>query len=580
MNKYLITALIVTLLTVTGAYAKSVSGMIKSVDNGSKNITIATKDGDVSVRADASSSLTRGLVNTKPFEVGLLDYSPGDSITCEVNDNNVITKASAAFDMVSGTITAIDGRVLSVDDGDRTVDYTVAEKCSIYLESSSVLVSVDKLKVGNSFYARINPENKNIWTLIVVGFEDVKPVNPAKTEPAKTEPAKTEPAKTEPAKTEPAKTEPAKTEPAKTEPAKTEPAKTEPAKIEPADVNIFIDDVTVSAPDSLKSGDIILVNVKGASRAGVSCDLRYVDGTKTVLSEESAGSYVGFMKIPAKALSKAKLMVYMSSRGVNISSDSGYVVTVDNKNALVSKIGTVTKLSPAAAPAETPAAPADAPAAPAETPAAPAETPAAPAETPAAPADTPAAPAETPAAPADTPAAPAETPAAPAETPAAPAETPAAPAETPAAPAETPSVEAPSVAVPSAPAGELEPGAIEGAAADSQDPAVTEGDRGIYILSPVNNAGVKDITVSGRALPGRMLICTVMYSNNKNGILNISGVLKSEVVTVREDGGFTFGPVELKGVFATGALKYYVTVSYADQELSDVPSQALTLCYE
>ncbi len=539
MNKYLITALIVTLLTVTGAYAKSVSGMIKSVDNGSKNITIATKDGDVSVRADASSSLTRGLVNTKPFEVGLLDYSPGDSITCEVNDNNVITKASAAFDMVSGTITAIDGRVLSVDDGDRTVDYTVAEKCSIYLESSSVLVSVDKLKVGNSFYARINPENKNIWTLIVVGFEDVKPVNPAETPAA---PAETPAA--------PAETPAA---PAET-PAV--PAETPAA---PADVNIFIDDVTVSAPDSLKSGDIILVNVKGASRAGVSCDLRYVDGTKTVLSEESAGSYVGFMKIPAKALSKAKLMVYMSSRGVNISSDSGYVVTVDNKNALVSKIGAVTKLSPAAAPAETPAAPADTPAAPAETPATPAQIPAAPAETPAAPA---------------------ETPVAPAETPAAPAETPAAPAETPAAPAETPSVEAPSVAVPSAPAGELEPGAIEGAAADSQDPAVTEGDRGIYILSPVNNAGVKDITVSGRALPGRMLICTVMYSNNKNGILNISGVLKSEVVTVREDGGFTFGPVELKGVFATGALKYYVTVSYADQELSDVPSQALTLCYE
>ncbi|MBO4548790.1 MAG: hypothetical protein J5758_06195, partial [Abditibacteriota bacterium] len=104
--------------------------------------------------------------------------------------------------------------------------------------------------------------------------------------------------------------------------------------------------------------------------------------------------------------------------------------------------------------------------------------------------------------------------------------------------------------------------------------------RDIYILSPANNAGVKDITVTGRALPGRMLICTVMYSNNKTGILNISGVLKSEVVTVRADGGFTFGPVPLAGVFATGSLKYYVTVAYADQELADVPSRAITLCYE
>ena len=77
-----------------------------------------------------------------------------------------------------------------------------------------------------------------------------------------------------------------------------------------------------------------------------------------------------------------------------------------------------------------------------------------------------------------------------------------------------------------------------------------------------------------------MLICTVMYSNNKTGILNISGVMKSDVVTVREDGGFIFGPVPLTGVFATNKLKYYVTVSYADQELADVPSRALTLCYE
>ncbi|MBO4547943.1 MAG: hypothetical protein J5758_01880, partial [Abditibacteriota bacterium] len=341
MNKYLICVCIFLLVLATGVSAKTVSGMVKSVDNGSKNITIAAADGDVTVRVDASSRLTRGLVNTKPFEVGLLDYSPGDSISCEVSDNNIITKAAASFDMISGTIIGISGNILTVDDGSGSPEYAVADKCSIYLESSSVLVSVDKLKVGNSFYARINPDNKNIWTLIVVGFEDVKPVKPA--EPAKTEPVKTDPPKTEPVKTEPVQT----------------------VNSEPVDLSI--DDVQVSSPDALKTGDLILVNVKGTTHAGVSCDLRYVEGTKTVLREESEGSYIGFLKVPAKALNKAKLMVYMSSRRVNISSETGYVMTVSGKDALVSKIGSVTKVTPVAPPVlinpmnppdETPAAPA------------------------------------------------------------------------------------------------------------------------------------------------------------------------------------------------------------------------------
>ncbi|MBP5273741.1 MAG: hypothetical protein ILO36_02235, partial [Abditibacteriota bacterium] len=379
MNKYLLILLSVLIAAASGAYAKTVKGMIKSVDNSAKTIVIAAAEGDVSVRADASSKLTRGLVNTKPFEVGLLDYSPGDSISCEVSDSNLITKASASFDMISGVIIAVKDRTLSVDDGSETLDYAVAEKASIYLESSSVLVDIDKLKVGNSFYARINPDNKNIWTLIVVGFEEVKPVTPAKPEPAKPEPAKPEPAKPEPVKPEPAKPEPAKPEPAKPEPAKPEPPKTEPVKPEPAKpepantepVTLSIDNVQVSSPDSLKAGDIILVNVIGTTHAGVSCDFRYVDGTKTVLKEESAGSYIGFVKVPQKDINKAKLMVYMSSRGVNISSDSGYVMTVSNKNAVLSKIGTIVKIVPEA-PAPAPAAPVESPAAPVEAPAAPA----------------------------------------------------------------------------------------------------------------------------------------------------------------------------------------------------------------
>ncbi|MCX8053000.1 MAG: hypothetical protein N3B12_04260 [Armatimonadetes bacterium] len=87
----------------------------------------------------------------------------------------------------------------------------------------------------------------------------------------------------------------------------------------------------------------------------------------------------------------------------------------------------------------------------------------------------------------------------------------------------------------------------------------------VVIKSPEMGARIqRAINVIGTAEPGSNVIVTVSYSNQRGGILNLSGQVSSQLVAVGPDGVFKMGPIPLEGPLATRGLIFTVKASYPD----------------
>ena len=622
--------MIIMVLAVSVFAARQISGDVKKVDPNKRTITITNVSGDITIKVDSSASkLLRGMVGTNPPVVDILSIAPGDVISASINDKDIIITATALFKIEAGVIKQISGNTITTEDGKK---FQIAPEATIHLANSQPGV-IEQLKPGMTFYARTSPSTGYIWTFIVTSNSnsmtttEISATDKPKTEPVVkpvVEKPKTEPVVkpvVEKPKTEPVVkpvVEKPKTEPVVkpvVEKPKTVPVvkpvaekpKTVPVVkpvVKPT-VDLSIDSVELSAPSDIKSNDLILVKVSGSERAGVTSDVKYVANTKVNLREDGLGNYMGFLKVPEKDLNKAKIVVYMSKAGKNISFETDYAISVNNKSAKIYYLPAVNvkpavvaepSVSAVTSPgtpvvnsvesvAIDPVTPADPTALETSVESVVPESPAA-ANTPvevSVPVVSPVEPVATelvaPVSPAVTPVEPL-VPAAP-ETPAvvAPVVVPNLDLNTPGLSNETNAVVTPSITPSDDKTGTTADITLPIASIPAEEKTPIN-PRAINVLSPSSNTSVKDILIAGYAIPNAQIAVKVMYTNNMSGILAINGVLKEDIITTKKDGGFSFGPVELKGFFASKNLLYYVILSYIDEKMADVSATELILTRE
>ena len=514
-----ITVLVLTfllILTALSLYAKDVKGNVDNIDLKNKKITISVNGTQETYQVTATSKLYRSLVNTPPLDVDLLSVSPGDAIECSVDDKGVITKATASFNIIRGTIAKIDNNVITMADG-KTVK--IASKASISLENGNI-GKVSDLTPGHTFVSRTNPNTGDIWTLVVSGK-----VTPPKV-PAVKPDTSTKP--TTSANTTKPQT-PVK-EQVKPKPVKPQVASENVAPSE----DLQIISVEISAPKSFVSGDLLLVKVVGSPHCGVSSELQYIPGTKVKLSEDTPGVYTGFITVPTKDLSYAKFIAYMSANNKNISKISDTVLHVSNKTG---KLQTIVKNDNTK---------------PAENVEPKHETNTVKEEN-----------KEN----TDTEVTKTESTESSSEN-------------------NNTEIETTSPTIEGEENNTSEEKKIEKKESeqitDTKDVADQNTNKDtiidplkesatikvdeIKIVTPQNDAVVQNIEVSGLAIPDKNIIVKTIYTNGKNGVLSIKGILHEETIKVNSEGVFNYGPLQLDGFFATSGLQYYIEFKYADDE--------------
>ena len=513
------------IFTALSLYAKDVKGNVDNIDLKNKKITIYVNGTQETYQVTAASKLYRSLINTPPLDVDLLSISPGDAIECSVDDKGVITKATASFNIIRGTIAKIDNNVITMADGKNV---KIASKASISLENGNI-GKVSDLVPGHTFVSRTNPNTGDIWTLVVSGkvappkVPTVKPNTTTKTTTSANPPKPQTPVK---------------------EPVKPEPVKPQvPSQNVAPSEDLQITSVEISAPKTFVSGDLLLVKVVGSPHCGVSSELQYIAGTKVKLTEDTPGVYTGFITVPSRDLTYAKFIAYMSANNKNISKISDTVLHVSNKTG---KLQTIVKNDNTK------------------------------------------------------------------------------PAEKTEPKQEENNVKGEN----SVKEGNNENTNTEITTTESTEPSsennnnenteietkssTTEGEDNntneekkvekkeseqitdtkdvadqntnkdtiidplkesatikvdeIKIVTPQNDAVVQNIEVSGLAIPDKNILVKTIYTNGKNGVLSIKGILHEETIKVNSEGVFNYGPLQLDGFFATPGLQYYIEFKYADDD--------------
>lgn len=103
------------------------------------------------------------------------------------------------------------------------------------------------------------------------------------------------------------------------------------------------------------------------------------------------------------------------------------------------------------------------------------------------------------------------------------------------------------------------------AIAEQPKPSEPSAKAPVVITSPPTGQKIKRVlTVTGTAEPGSNIMITVNYTNQRGGILNLSGQVTSQLVAVGPDGQFKMGPIPLEGPLATKGLVFTIQAFYPD----------------
>lgn len=510
--------IILLLLFTVASFATDIKGNIDSIDLNNKKLNVISNNKTYTLDVTAQSKLLRGLIGTAPLEVDMLSISPGDAITCSFDDNNKITKATLTFNIIKGTIGKIDNNTITLVDGSIS---KVSPKASISLLNGTK-GSISNLEVGHTFVARTNPNNGEIWTLVVSGKEKVDP-RTIPTKPTETKSTETKKPEVKPEvkpETKPENKPTVKTDTkVETKPevkTETKPTVTQIPVVPTVPINneIEITDIIISAPKEIMSGDMVLVEVHGTPHCGVSCDIQYVANTKQTLTEDTAGVYRGFITIPFKNLNGAKFVAYMSYNGKNISKICDTILFVKDKTAKLQVL--VKKIE------ETPVAKTEAP---------------------------------------DE------------ENISNTENTTTEQTEDATVIADNESTSVDDGKKPEKKESEQLTDTKEINDQITNKDSITDPLKSatikvddIKVVSPENGSTVNNIAVSGLAIPDKKINVKTIYSNGKYGVLGIRGILHEDTIEVREDGVFNYGPIELTDFFATPGLIYYIELSYADDD--------------
>ena len=88
----------------------------------------------------------------------------------------------------------------------------------------------------------------------------------------------------------------------------------------------------------------------------------------------------------------------------------------------------------------------------------------------------------------------------------------------------------------------------------------------IVITSPLSGTRLhRALLVRGTADPDAKVMVVATYTNNRPGVLNLSGQVCSQLAAVGKNGEFSVGPVALEGPLATGGLWFTIKVHYPDE---------------
>lgn len=514
--------LILTLIIIScSVFAKDLTGNVESIDFKTKKINIISNGKTYNLSVNSKSKLYRSLINTQILEVDILSVSPGDAAECSFDDSNIIEKGTFTFDMVKGTIQSINNNELTLTDGQKI---KISEKASISLEKG-VPGKIKDLTPGLIFVARINPNTHEIWTLVVSGVTKITPVIPDNSKNNIT-PAADNTKKDNSKKEDKKNITPIKND--------ANDKNTVVTPVIPATNrnDLSIDSVEIGTSNNTVSGDKILIKVCGTSHCGVSADIQYVANTKITLKEDTPGVYTEFITVPEKNLNKAKIMVYMSKAGKNISKESNTLLSVNNKkcifNTLVISNDTqktenipeiqeenkseTTENSDALNTDNT-----------------------------------------SDATNSDN------------------------SSETAEKNEETITTEPEKKVIDQKESEQINENkdsidqntntdSITGSFKDSNAIKLDE----IKIVSPQTDILSDKINISGLAIPNSKISVKTVYTNEKYGVLGINGVLHEETINVNEDGIFNYGPIDLAGFLNTPGLVYYIELKYADEENSAV----------
>lgn len=504
--KYILS--IILLISAVISYSADIKGFVDNIDHNSKKLNIISSNKTYSLTVNSSKSkLFRSLVNTQVLEVDLLSVSPGDSVECSFDNDNVITNATFTFNMIKGTIEKINGREIILTDGQKV---KIAEKASISLKNGNS-GKVNDLVPGNIFVARSNPDTGDIWTLVVSGSTTINNL-PKKIEPAKKD-----------------KDDVINNKVTQKEDTKKTEKINKPIVPPPSNISyeINIESVQVSASENFASGDLILVKVCGTSHCGVAADIQYVKDTKVTLEESDPGVYSGFIKVPSQNLNKAKIIAYMSKGTTNISKTCDTILSVSNKKGYLNNLIVEEVIE---TPKETTENLSNVPEI----------------------NDNNDVINDTNKTINDN-----------NETEINNQNTSENNTENIIEKKESEQIQDNKDNID---LNTNKDSIAESIKSESNTIKLDE----IKIISPVQNSLVNDITISGLAIPNSNISIKTLYTNDKYGVLSINGILDERIVTVNNEGIFNYGPIKLENFLATSGLIFYIEIKYADHENSPV----------
>jgi len=505
------------LSTIVILYAKDIKGNVDNIDLKNKKITILVNNNPETYQVTSASKLYRSLVNTPPLDVDLLSVSPGDAIECSVDDKGVITKATASFNIIRGTIAKISNNVITTADG-KTVK--IASKASISLENGNI-GKINDLVPGHTFVSRTNPNTGDIWTLVVSGK-----VAPPKVPVVKTDSSK----KQETVNKTPKNDNKNEKENNSSTSSQTVKPQAPSQNVAPSE-DMQILSVEVSAPKTFVSGDLLLIKVVGTPHCGASAELQYINGTKVKLSEDAPGIYTGFITVPTKDLNYAKFIAYMSANNKNISKISDTVLHVsnktgklqtiikkENKNEEIKKEENNEQNEKKDIKNESSDTKADV------------------------------------------------TEASNNNNNSNEENTVTSNNESNDASNDDKKIEKKESEQITDTKEITDQNTNKDTIIDPLKESATIKIDDIKIVTPQNDSVIQNIQVSGLAIPDKNINVKTIYSNGKFGVLSIKGILHEETIKVNSEGVFNYGPIQLDGFFATTGLQYFVEFTYADDD--------------
>ena len=87
----------------------------------------------------------------------------------------------------------------------------------------------------------------------------------------------------------------------------------------------------------------------------------------------------------------------------------------------------------------------------------------------------------------------------------------------------------------------------------------------ITLTTPADGEKIqRAIIINGNAQPESRIVLEITYSNEKIGLLEISGSVLSQLIAASKNGEFKAGPIALEGPLATKGLKFFIKAYYAD----------------